>query len=107
MYVPLCSETKSKFYGTVRRKHMSKLFLDQDQYALRTGQPLIQVEHLSRVIETRAQKTTILHDLTFSVPVHSLFAINGPSATGKSTVLNILTGIHRPTNGPIIFPAQE
>lgn len=86
---------------------MSKLFLDQDQYALRSGQPLIQVEHLSRVIETRAQKTTILHDLTFSVPVHSLFAINGPSGSGKSTVLNMLTGIDRPSNGRIIFAGEE
>jgi putative ABC transport system ATP-binding protein len=86
---------------------MSKLSLDQDQYAQEFGLPLIQVEHLSRVIETRAQKTTILHDLTFAVPSHSLFAINGPSGSGKSTILNMLTGIDRPNSGRIIFAGEE
>src|ERR1700736_4982410 len=86
---------------------MSKLFLNQNQYVLKTGQPLIQVEHLSRVIETRAQKTPILQDITFAVPAHSLFAINGPSGSGKSTLLNMLTGIDRPTSGRVVFAGQE
>lgn len=86
---------------------MSKLFIDQNEYALKSGQPLIQVEHLSRVIETRAQKTTILQDITFSVPAQSLFAINGPSGSGKSTVLNMLTGIDRPNSGRIVFAGEE
>ena len=86
---------------------MSNLILDQNRYVLKSGQPLIQIEHLSRVIETRAQKTTILHDLTFSVPAQSLFAINGPSGSGKSTLLNMLTGIDRPSNGRIIFAGEE
>ncbi|HKV57672.1 MAG TPA: ABC transporter ATP-binding protein [Ktedonobacteraceae bacterium] len=86
---------------------MSKSFMDQNRYALKSGQPLIQVEHLARVIETRAQKTTILHDITFSVPAQSLFAINGPSGSGKSTVLNMLTGIDRPSSGRIIFAGGE
>jgi ABC-type lipoprotein export system ATPase subunit len=68
--------------------------------------PLIQVEHLSRVIETRIQKRSILDDLTFTVPEQSLFAINGPSGSGKSTVLNMLTGIDRPTSGHILFAGE-
>src|SRR5712692_4579544 len=88
-------------------KQMSELFIDQNQYAQKFGLPLIQVEHLSRVIETRAQKTTILQDITFSVPTQSLFAINGPSGSGKSTILNMLTGIDRPTSGRVLFAGQE
>ncbi len=86
---------------------MSKMLLDLHCSAFQTGQPLVQVEHLSRVIETRAQKTTILYDITFAVPVHSLFAINGPSGSGKSTILNMLTGIDRPSSGRIIFAGEE
>src|SRR5271165_1326366 len=67
------------------------------------AEPLIQVEHLSRVIATRAQKTVILDDVTFSVPAGCLFAINGPSGSGKSTLLNMLTGIDRPTSGQVSF----
>jgi putative ABC transport system ATP-binding protein len=69
--------------------------------------PLIQVEHLSRVIATRAQKVPILDDVSFAVPQGCLFAINGPSGSGKSTLLNLLTGIDRPTAGRIVFAGQE
>lgn len=68
--------------------------------------PLIQVKHLSRVMETGGRKTIILDDLTFSVPGGSLFAITGPSGSGKSTLLNMLTGIDRPTSGRILFAGQ-
>ena len=70
------------------------------------GVPLVRVEHLTRVIATRAQKTIILDDVTFNVPTHSLFAINGPSGSGKSTLLNLLTGIDRPTSGRVVFAGQ-
>lgn len=69
--------------------------------------PLVQVEHLSRVIGTGARKTVILEDVTFSVRSGSLFAINGPSGSGKSTLLNMLTGIDRPTSGRVLFNGQE
>jgi putative ABC transport system ATP-binding protein len=71
------------------------------------GSPLIQVEHLARVITTRAQRTDILADVTFTIPAQSLFAINGPSGSGKSTLLNLLTGIDRPTSGRVVFADQE
>ncbi len=68
---------------------------------------LIRVEHLTRIIATRAQKTTILDDITFEVPAACLFAINGPSGSGKSTLLNVLTGIDRATSGRIVFGGEE
>jgi putative ABC transport system ATP-binding protein len=71
------------------------------------GTPLIAVEHLSRVIASRAQRTTILDDVTFVVPAQTLFAVNGPSGSGKSTLLNMLTGIDRPTSGRVVFVGQE
>ncbi|HLJ81228.1 MAG TPA: ABC transporter ATP-binding protein [Ktedonobacterales bacterium] len=69
--------------------------------------PLVRAEHLTRVIASGAQKTVILDDVTFSVPAHSLFAINGPSGSGKSTLLNLLTGIDRPSSGRVVFGGDE
>ncbi len=82
----------------------SQLPGNMQRYSIPT---LIQVEHLSRVITTRVQKTVILDDLTFIVPTQSLFAINGPSGSGKSTLLNLLTGIDRPTSGRVVFAGEE
>jgi ABC-type lipoprotein export system ATPase subunit len=69
--------------------------------------PIIQVEDLTRIIATRAQRTVILDGVSFSVPAQSLFAINGPSGSGKSTLLNLLTGIDRPTSGKVLFVGKE
>ena len=69
--------------------------------------PLLEARRVSRVIETRSQRTVILDDVTFVVPDGSLFAINGPSGSGKSTILNLLTGIDRPTSGVIRFAGDE
>jgi putative ABC transport system ATP-binding protein len=71
------------------------------------GAPLVQVEQLMRVVESRIQKITILDDISFVVPAQSLFAINGPSGSGKSTLLNMLTGIDRPSSGRIVFGGEE
>src|SRR5262249_29790850 len=79
----------------------------QEGSTIAPGEPLIQVERVSRVIETRAQRTVILNDVSFTVPAESLFAINGPSGSGKSTVLNMLTGLDRPTSGRVLFGGLE
>ncbi len=71
------------------------------------GSPLIRVEHLTRTITTRTQRTIILADVTFTIPAQRLFAINGPSGSGKSTLLHLLTGIDRPSSGRVIFGAEE
>jgi ABC-type lipoprotein export system ATPase subunit len=68
---------------------------------------LVSVEHVTRVIATRAQRTVILDDISFSVPGGSLFAINGPSGSGKSTILNLLTGLDRPNAGRVVFDGRE
>lgn len=67
---------------------------------------LVQVEHVTHTIVTRAQTTTILDNVTFSIPAQQLFAINGPSGSGKSTLLHMLTGIDHPTKGAIIFDGE-
>ena len=72
-----------------------------------TSPALVEVECLSRIIRSRNRNIPILEDITFTVPAHSLFAINGPSGSGKSTLLNMLTGIDRPSRGRVLFHGQE
>lgn len=67
---------------------------------------LIQIEHVSRMIETHGRKTEILNDVTCTIPAQSLFSIIGPSGSGKSTLLNMLTGIDRPSSGRIVFAGE-
>ena len=68
---------------------------------------LLRAESISKVIGNSGLQTTILQDISFTVPARSLFAINGPSGSGKSTLLNLMTGIDRPTTGHIDFNGHE
>ena len=86
---------------------MKQSLVEQHWTQIEAGTSLVQVENVSRVIGSRANKTVILDDLNFTVPAQSLFAINGPSGSGKSTILNILTGIDRPSSGRVIFAGEE
>lgn len=86
---------------------MAQLPIGRQQAGSPIASPLIRVENVSRVIETRSLKTVVLDSIDFSIPAHTLFAINGPSGSGKSTLLNILTGIDRPGSGRIIFAGEE
>lgn len=45
--------------------------------------------------------TTILNDVSFSVPTKALVAVVGPSGAGKSTLLNALTGMRPATRGGV------
>src|SRR5437879_11824812 len=90
-----------------RRSYMIQPTASRPSAPFPQGSPLIRVEHLTRAITTRAQRTVILDDVTFTIPAQRLFAINGPSGSGKSTLLNMLTGIDRPSSGRVIFGAEE
>src|SRR5437588_5182316 len=86
---------------------MKHSMVEQSWTHIEVGTARIQVQNIPRVIESGANKTVILDNINFTVPAHSLFAINGPSGSGKSTILNILTGIDRPSSGRVVFGGEE
>jgi len=49
----------------------------------------------------------VLKSLTFSVEKNEVLGVIGPNGSGKTVMLNILTGILRPTKGKIFFCGQD
>ncbi len=49
----------------------------------------------------------ILDDITISIPTGKIIAIMGPSGTGKSTLLKLMTGELKPDDGDITFKDQQ
>ena len=45
----------------------------------------------------------ILEDVTFTVGPGEALCLVGPSGGGKSTILNLLAGLLRPSNGRVLF----
>ncbi|BBK33157.1 amino acid/amide ABC transporter ATP-binding protein 2 (HAAT family) [Stella humosa] len=51
--------------------------------------------------------TEVLRDVSFQVPTGSIVALLGGNGSGKTTMLNTLTGLVRPVAGSITFEGKE
>jgi ABC-type lipoprotein export system ATPase subunit/CRP-like cAMP-binding protein len=65
--------------------------------------PLIAVRQLVKVYPTPAGDLTVIKGLDVEVQPGEFVAIIGKSGSGKSTFINLLTGIDRPTSGEIVI----
>ena len=65
------------------------------------------VTHVSKEYDSGAGPRRVLVDVSFELAAGSALAIMGPSGTGKSTLLNIIGTLDRPTSGTVeIFGAD-
>ena len=62
---------------------------------------MIEVEGLTKSIETPTHRVDILKGLNFSIPKGQFVAIMGPSGSGKSTLLGLLAGLDTASSGII------
>lgn len=63
--------------------------------------PLIRVQGVSKVYKTAAGDFTALKDIHLTIQRGEFAAILGSSGAGKTTLVNLLTGVDHPTRGEI------
>lgn len=63
---------------------------------------IIQLKNVYKAYTLGQLKQPVLHDICLTVTAGEFVAIVGPSGNGKSTLLNLLTGIDRPCQGEVI-----
>jgi ABC-type lipoprotein export system ATPase subunit/CRP-like cAMP-binding protein len=66
-------------------------------------QPLIEIKNLRKVYQTPAGDFTAVNGINVEVQRGEFVAIIGKSGSGKSTFINMIAGIDRPTSGEIII----
>src|SRR5687767_2498263 len=66
-------------------------------------QPLIEIKNLRKVYQTPAGDFTAVNGINVEVQRGEFVAIIGKSGSGKSTFINMITGIDRPTSGEIMI----
>jgi putative ABC transport system ATP-binding protein len=68
---------------------------------------VVQVKDIVKSFKVGDGEVTILKGLSFDVKDGEFVSIVGPSGNGKSTLLNMITGIDRPTAGEVIVTGRE
>ena len=68
---------------------------------------LVEVVDVVKSFPVGDGEVTVLKGISFDVKSGEFVSIVGPSGNGKSTLLNMITGIDRPSNGEVIVTGQE
>ena len=68
---------------------------------------ILRVEHLSKIYGKGENQVKALDDVSFAIEKGQFVAIIGPSGSGKATLLHILGGVDRPTEGKVYLEGQD
>ncbi|MBI4454982.1 MAG: ABC transporter ATP-binding protein [Acidobacteria bacterium] len=71
------------------------------------GGVTIKVSGLTKLYRTSAEEVRALKGIQWEVRAGEAVALMGPSGCGKTTLLNLLGGVDRPTEGKIVVGDQE
>lgn len=70
-------------------------------------QPVIQVKNLYKIFRVGDEKVRALNGVDLTIYKGEFCAIVGTSGSGKSTMLNMLAGLEKPTKGEVVVAGQH
>ncbi len=68
---------------------------------------IISVKNINKSYRIAGEKIPVIRDLSLELDKGEIIAITGRSGCGKTTLLNIITGITKPDNGQIYFREKK
>jgi putative ABC transport system ATP-binding protein len=74
---------------------------------MNTTDSIIEIKNVVKSFPVGDRNVTILKGISFDVKQGEFVSIVGPSGNGKSTLLNMITGIDRPSDGEVVVTGQE
>ena len=69
--------------------------------------PIVQVKDVTKHFPVGDGEVTVLKGISLDIMPGEFVAIVGPSGNGKSTLLNMITGIDHPSDGQVIVTGQS
>ena len=73
----------------------------------KTREPAIQVKNLYKIFRVGNEKVRALNGVDLAIYKGEFCAIVGTSGSGKSTMLNMLAGLEKPTKGEVIVAGEH
>ena len=68
---------------------------------------IIRTEHLCKTYSLGKNKSNVLDDINLTIDEGEIVVILGPSGGGKTTLLNLLSGLDRKTKGKIFYQGKD
>ena len=75
--------------------------------AEQNNHPIVDIKDVVKRFPVGSAEITILKGISFQVQKGEFLSIVGPSGNGKSTLLNMITGIDRPSSGEIVVTGRQ
>ena len=63
---------------------------------------LVEIKNLNLIYQSIDAETLALEDINLNIAKQEFIAIVGPSGCGKTTILSLIAGLIRPTEGKIV-----
>ena len=73
----------------------------------RERKAVIKMEHVSKAFHSLAGDNLVVDDLDFQVYEDEFVVLFGPGQCGKSTILNLISGLLFPTKGRVVVSDKE
>ena len=70
-------------------------------------QDIVDIKNLSLIYQSVKYETTALLNINLSIKQQEFISIVGPSGCGKTTILSLISGLIKPTNGEIKILGKE
>jgi putative ABC transport system ATP-binding protein len=71
------------------------------------NQPIVSLQNIAKSFPVGKDEVTVLHDISLDINKGEFVSIVGPSGNGKSTLLNMITGIDRPSDGQVVVTGRD
>ena len=72
-----------------------------------SSKPIIQLKQLTKSYQEGSKRRLVLNQLELSVSQGQMYVLLGRSGSGKSTMLNLLSGIDQPDTGQVIIDGTD
>jgi putative ABC transport system ATP-binding protein len=73
---------------------------------MKETQPIVSLNNIVKRFPVGNDEVTVLQDISLDIHKGEFVSIVGPSGNGKSTLLNMVTGIDRPSHGEVIVTGR-